>query len=266
MRGLSCALAAIWIALATAADTAHAVDGITEISQACVATGCFLGDAANFPVTISASGSYRLTSNLALPDQNTTGILITGSHVSLDLNGFTIHGDTACTGTPVTSCTPTGIGDGITASGDNVAVSNGTVQGAGRWGIFLGGHAARIERVRAQHNGSSGLVVGGNSGGTSGTVRDCTTIRNGTDGIFLGDEGLAEGNVSRWNARHGILPRTASTVVGNTLNANGDWGLLNSGSAPSGYAGNVISGNGSGTVSGAVEMGTNLCNGNTTCP
>ena len=44
---------------------ALAVDGVLEINQACaVNTGCSTGDTAGFPVTISTSGSYRLTSNL----------------------------------------------------------------------------------------------------------------------------------------------------------------------------------------------------------
>jgi hypothetical protein len=41
-----------------------AVDGVLEINQACVSVGCFPGDLAGFPVTISSTGSYRLTSSL----------------------------------------------------------------------------------------------------------------------------------------------------------------------------------------------------------
>jgi hypothetical protein len=37
---------------------ALAVDGVLEINQTCAEqTGCFTGDAAGFPVTISASGA-----------------------------------------------------------------------------------------------------------------------------------------------------------------------------------------------------------------
>ncbi len=37
---------------------AHAVDGVLEINQACaVNAGCFAGDTAGFPVTITGAGS-----------------------------------------------------------------------------------------------------------------------------------------------------------------------------------------------------------------
>ncbi len=53
---------------------ALAVDGVLEINQACADSGCFSGDGAGFPVIISAAGSYRLTSNLVVPNENTDGI------------------------------------------------------------------------------------------------------------------------------------------------------------------------------------------------
>jgi hypothetical protein len=39
-------------------------DGKLEINQSCIAVGCFPGDTAGFPVTITSSGSYLLTGNL----------------------------------------------------------------------------------------------------------------------------------------------------------------------------------------------------------
>ena len=56
----------------------HAGEGVLEINQACaVNTGCFPGDTALFPVIIQgamAPGSYILTSNLVVPDPNTTAV------------------------------------------------------------------------------------------------------------------------------------------------------------------------------------------------
>ena len=96
------------------AGPALAVDGVGEINQTCAtATGCFSGDAAGFPVTISTSGSYRLTSRLVLPNENTDGILVSTSSVSIDLNGFEITGPVTCAGGPIL-CTPaTGTGSAI---------------------------------------------------------------------------------------------------------------------------------------------------------
>ena len=71
------------LALAT---SAIASDGVLEINQTCAGqTGCFAGDAAGFPVTISASGSYRLTSNLTVPNENTEGIVVSANDVGIDL-------------------------------------------------------------------------------------------------------------------------------------------------------------------------------------
>ena len=73
---------------------ANAVDGVLEINQTCaVNTGCFAGDTAGFPVTISASGSYRLTGNLDLVGTAVPVIQITADRVTLDLNGFMVSSD-----------------------------------------------------------------------------------------------------------------------------------------------------------------------------
>ena len=77
---------------------ALAVDGVLEINQTCALTGCFSGDAAGFPVTLSETGSYRLTGVLTLSDSDETGILVTADDVSIDLNGFGIQGPNQCTG------------------------------------------------------------------------------------------------------------------------------------------------------------------------
>ena len=76
--------------------SASAVDGVVEISQVrALAGGLTVGDAPGFPVTISVSGSYRLTSNLDVTGQpspeNVIAVDITVGSVSLDLNGFSIR-------------------------------------------------------------------------------------------------------------------------------------------------------------------------------
>jgi len=71
---------------------AWATDGVIEINQTrAIAGGITAGDNPGFPITISQSGSYRLTSNLTVPT-GVEGIRITANGVSLDLNGFTIIG------------------------------------------------------------------------------------------------------------------------------------------------------------------------------
>ena len=94
-------------------------DGVLEINQACVASGCFSGDAPGFPVTLSQVGSYVFTSNLDVTSEanpeNVTAIVVdvAGTDVvTIDLNGFGIFGATFCPGTPPSSCSPTGTGIG----------------------------------------------------------------------------------------------------------------------------------------------------------
>src|SRR5690606_10202060 len=68
------------------AAPAPAADGVIEINQTCAKqTGCFDNDTANFPVTIDgkAGKSYRLTSDLVVPDENTTAIRISADDVSI---------------------------------------------------------------------------------------------------------------------------------------------------------------------------------------
>ena len=84
------------LALVLRPPMALAVDGAREIHQACVATGCFPGDTAGWPVLITEPGSYVLTSGLTVPDANTTAISIDAPHVSLDLHGFSITGPNTC--------------------------------------------------------------------------------------------------------------------------------------------------------------------------
>ena len=79
--------------VASSAAPAAAVDGVTQINQArALAGGVTPGDGAGFPVTISASGGYRLTSDLTVPDENASAVSITADSVTLDLNGFSIAG------------------------------------------------------------------------------------------------------------------------------------------------------------------------------
>ena len=75
----------------------------------------------SLPFTISAPGSYYVTTNLA----SGLGISINASHVTLDLSGFTLSG---AAGTPTS---------GIDVSGTqtNITIRNGVLQGWGSYGI-----------------------------------------------------------------------------------------------------------------------------------
>src|SRR5947207_10653708 len=107
----------------------YAVDGVVLINQSAALAGNVTpGDTPGFPVTISVSGSYRLSGNLTVPDANTTAIEIDADNVTIDLNGFSIIGPTVCSGVPVTSCSPTGSGVGITSFQSMISVYNGVIR------------------------------------------------------------------------------------------------------------------------------------------
>jgi hypothetical protein len=259
---------------------ALAVDGTKLISQNnAIAGNVTPGDAPGFPVTISQPGSYVLTSNLTVPDENTTAIQITANNVTLDLNGFTIQGPTVCDAPPPTfqfACTQTGTGRGIDAPSRNqTIVVNGVVRGMGGIGVNLGTNA-RVERVNTVSNGSIGISAGdastvsgntvqfngggGISTGFLGTVSDNVAAVNGGVGISSGFSSTVTGNSAGANSGHGIVAGQGSLLSNNSASGNGGAGLNLS--VHAGYTHNVMSVNGSGAVTGfGVSLGQNLCDG-----
>lgn len=250
--------------------SAYPVDGVIEINHAvAMAGGITPGDTPGYPVTLSESGSYRLTGDLLIPDQNTQGVVITAPFVSLDLNGFAVIGSTVCTGTPVTSCAPKGNGAGIESFADGASVSNGVVRGAGAFGVILKGNGGLIDNMRAQDNGSNGLSVNALPTDRGGTIRNSISNRNGNFGIYLGNGGLAVGNVVFGNLNAGIFATEGSTVLGNTMRSNAGFGL--GASTGTGFGQNVMTDNNEGNANpqingSGVEIAPNVCGTDTTCP
>ncbi|MEZ4280284.1 MAG: right-handed parallel beta-helix repeat-containing protein [Myxococcota bacterium] len=287
---------------------AFAGDGVLEINQTCaVQTGCFAGDAAGLPITIdgSAGRSYRLTSDLVIPNQFTDGIVVSTDNVSIDLAGFEIRGPVVCSGTPL-ACTPNsggGSGVGVTSTAlSGISVRNGSVRGLGFYGVHLGVQS-EVTNVRARSNRSSGIDVGtgstvsGNTthqnfgggivAGSGSSVSNNAVYQNAGSGIFTLEGSIVSGNTANQNDSQGIVAGAGSTVSGNAAHQNGSAGILafdgstvsgntvrsNTGvglslGPQSGYRENVISNNTEGTVTGIglVNLGNNACNGSTTCP
>jgi hypothetical protein len=146
--------------------------------------------------------NLRTQDIVAIPDH--PAIRITASHVTLDLNGYTVRGNQEVMD-----------GDGIRIEGAHVTVRNGTVRGADGDGINCpnGGPIALIE-VNAVHNASAGAscaamrVSGGefsNNGtiGVGGLKVLITGVRatgNGSSGVVLGSGSSASRSMSDSNA------------------------------------------------------------------
>ena len=217
--------------------SAYAVDGVIEINQvSALAGGVVPGDFTGFPVTITVPGSYRLTSDLVVTGNSSAISAPLGSSpddVTIDLNGFTVDGN----------------GSGSNAiqlsKGVNWEIRNGTVRGFGRaiqqQTTSTGGH--RVIGLRVLNHTGHGIAL---VNGEGHLVKDCTVIGNGSG-----------------STDHGLWIGSNSTVIGNTvMNNTGNGMALGAGT---GYRSNVVNNNG-GTIAGGVQIGANVCDGNTTCP
>lgn len=140
--------------------SARAVDGVIEINQTRALTGGVTSvDGPGFPVTVG-SGSYRLTGDLVVANENETAIEVVDSYTTIDLNGFRIMGPNRCFGPPSeVVCTAPGSGIGIYAD-DPLAhfttVKNGVVTGMGSHGIDLN-QGSHVEGLLVQSNGGDGV-------------------------------------------------------------------------------------------------------------
>ncbi len=250
---------------------AGASDGVREINQTCaLQTGCFPGDTAGFPVTISATGSYRLTSNLdrSAASVDTWAISISADGVTLDLGGFTVSGAAVCTGTPVSSCTNPGTGDGIAAFNRNdVTIRNGVVRGMPDDGIVITGANGVVERVSGVGNGGDGIAVA-----SAGMIIASVGSSNLGDGL-VSFSGTIQGSAARGNGSDGI-DAGFSLVLGCRATDNGAFGLETS-NTKTAYGDNMFACNNSAALctevaqvsnATAEELGTNFCGTDTICP
>ena len=258
------------------AESALAVDGVVLIDQnRAIAGNVTPGDMPGFPVTISKAGSYRLSGNLTVPDENTNVVEITVDNVSLDLNGFAILGPTVCSGSSL-SCSPSGNGRGVNATGKSfISVVNGTIRGMGGAGIVTSSRsrvenmhvsscgsngisvadAGNVSNNTASLNGSTGIIVG------NGTVSNNTATLNGFAGIFIGGTSTVSNNTATLNGSGGISASFGAVVSNNSATGNTSYGLDLGPNV--GYVNNVLTGNNGGgpEVGGGVQLGYNLCNG-----
>lgn len=187
---------------------------------------------------ITTPGLHRLMGNLNVNTLNRNAVEIDASNVTLDLNGYTISGPAVCSGSPVTCSTGTGVGVYIPGVNKlvNITVMNGTIVGMSDYAISndISTSGIHVERLNVGGNGHGMLVNGG-------TVNNCVVEQNGGSGIT--------GN--------GLL------ITGNLIGENNGFGI--DANYVSGYSNNVLLGNTLGNVSGATQMGANLCNG-AACP
>lgn len=204
---LTALLMALWPLAAVSSD------GRFEINQSCVNVGCFPGDTAGFPITITNPGSYILSGNVTLSAAAAAanGMEIRSDDVSIDLNGFAIRCNR--TGAPGGPCRgQTGGGDAIEiVSGRNIHISNGTVRDFPQHGINASGNTTSysLDAVRAINNGMNGIDSGG-----SGQILRAFATDNGQIGLLLRSGGaLVLDAYTNTNGSVGIQKNAASDAA-----------------------------------------------------
>jgi hypothetical protein len=258
--------AAVFAAALACAAPALAGDGVIEIHPACVAAGCGPGDFPGFPVTLASGRSYRLTADLVVPTADDRAIdLLDGA--TLDLGGFSLSGPVTCSGAPAT-CSATGQGDGVLVFGSGT-IRNGRIAGFGSRGVRVQSNGLRLERVVLAQNGLAGAYLEGRGH----QVVDCTALRNGGDGFFLGivtdQANLVLRSTAYGNAGDGF-DLIGSLVLDVAAHANGGLGLRSNYQNHRSAVGRSVFGNNNGSAAAtqadiAVEFGANVC-GAVSCP
>jgi parallel beta-helix repeat protein len=149
------------------------------------------------PFTVTASGSYYLTTNLTgTTGQN--GIVIQADDVTLDLNGFTLRG-------------VTGSSNGIVClvPHQNLAVSNGAIRNWGTHGIdAAAATGSRFERLTVSGNGGSGLRAGDYA-----LVDSCVAMDNTGDGLQIGPSAIVRKSQASQNRGSGIVLGPGGNLV-----------------------------------------------------
>lgn len=161
------------------------------------------------PFTITAPGSYYLTTNLA-GVKGTNGIIIEANNVTVDLNGFALAGNG-------------GEQKGVWLSGQrqNIAIQNGSVSG---WAVAVEGSTAifcRFESLRIFDNGGNGLTAGVHS-----LVSGCSSYSNGGAGIVTDTESLIKDCSARANVLSGLKANSGSQVMNCTSTLNNENGIV----------------------------------------
>jgi hypothetical protein len=170
----------------------------------------------SLPKIINSAGFYYVTANLNCPAGH--GITVNCDNVTIDLMGFCLSGNNSSYG--------------ITGTGNNVEVRNGSLTGWNR-AVDMWGVQNRALNLRTQ-GGAYGIQLGNNGGNL---VKGCTCRDYSDTGIFASDstinnnmllaaggafygivgDGIISGNRITGLNRIGIFCTGPTNIIGNTV-------------------------------------------------
>jgi hypothetical protein len=280
--------AAALLALGAATQAALAADGVLEINADCVAVGCFAGDVPNDgTVQITASGRYRLTSNL---DSVYIAFGPAALDVDLDLHGFVMDGGARCTAAPglVPVCTSGAFSTAIVmpalAAGSyyKVRIHDGAIRGyMGSINMNSIGSGSEIDNLTVTDNPTNGPAVAVDRAepGAVIVVSNSRFERNHADALRAGVgpnsvefKFVVRDSVFAGNGNIGLAAWTGSVVTDSRFFDNASWGFYCVGGAlaASPIGRNAFLGNRPGTpnqeyLCAVRDMGGNACLDGT-CP
>ena len=256
------------------ASPAAAIDGEILITQAKALNGNVTpGDTPGYPISITRPGSYKLAGNLDSVPTGKSGFYVSSHDVTIDFNGFRLHGgNTGRTG--------------ILGSTNSVTIRNGMISLFRANGIQGSGPFWIVDNMRIVFNGEDG-IVGSGASARQWMITNSQIVENGRNEIVItGSTNLAfvQGNVVNGNGENGILVEHGhvegnmvsnnghsnfgsgisvyeGTVLGNTITDNNRFGI--GGRENVGYGNNTLSGNNNGgaQVVDARPLEPNLCDG-----
>lgn len=246
--------APLLLVLISMPGSSRAVDGATEISQACAKDGCFGLDSPGFPINLALRGHYVLTSDLEVDTPAAVSVIeVSANSVTLDLNGFTIRGGTVCTATGaipnVVTCTPGGAGSSGVAVAPaptgrfaGITIRNGNIDGMLNTGIgAIAGDDVIIEDVNVRNTSGTGIALplgatlrrssvlltsgSGITAGVASRIESILVQASGGSGIFAAPACTVARALTFGNGLHGILVGRDSIVMDSTARGNGGSGV-----------------------------------------
>ncbi len=211
----------------------------------------------NLPYTITEPGSYVLTSDLRdcleCSDLPSNGLIIDASHVTVDLNGFSIYGDpfSSIDGVVVVNghtdivvrngFVRDWLEDGVDLSlATNSRVENVTISACAGTGIRVGaasavvgcavsacgGHgvevqaACLVESCAVIAAGLDGIHAAALATTNGSVIRGCVVRSAGEDGIDAADGCVVRGSAVSFSGGHGISGAPGCTIADNACTLN----------------------------------------------